>query len=837
MSQDNSTTQSDKTNNRQSATPWVNWCRHELDTQFVDLAPWPVAGLLVRDPERDVWYCKSRGIKEQAALCCVKNILEISPPGNDELKYLRGESIPENLRSLFEDRPAQNPVIGSCALYDQANNALAVFFVAGDHDHLTQCVMNQTHMLARLMQHLLLRSYEIAQMARSVREHESLEHKLRDTHQQYLNLIDHLKETIFQMDSDGRWTFLNHSWQEMSGYTVAESLGSHFSRTTHPGDREVALKYFQAMAKGVDTSCRFELRYVARDGHIGWVEVYAQACKDAEGKFSGITGAMRDVTDRRRAEDLLRQKESILRAFFNCPGFRMGIFELHANELYYLSVNPSEAAALGIKAENIAGKSASDIGINRDLLAVWVVNVKEAQSRGLPVRFEYAEKEGTSDERWFGMTVCPMTESQAAAPHFSYVIEDITDRRRVQLELQAARLAAEHASKVKSEFLANMSHEIRTPMTAIVGFADMLMEEGQSQQERADCISTIQRNGSHLLRIINDILDISKIEAGMMQVETMQVPLLEILAEVESLMRPRAAKKQLDFRIELATPVPELIRSDPTRLRQIMVNLLSNAIKFTEKGSVRVSVEIPQNVIPPEARFHVIDTGPGIPQDRIGNLFEPFTQVDASVSRTHGGTGLGLTIARRLAEMLGGTISVHSTPGQGCIFTLTIKIGCIDGVRLVHTPLVPSVRPSYQYSDQLAAVRKISARVLLAEDSPDNQRLIRHHLVRVGAEVELAENGILARNKAIEAYRQGNAFDVILMDMQMPELDGYAATRQLRSRGYRGPIIALTASAMQGDRERCIEAGCDDFASKPIDLPHLLDLVETYAARRDAYVS
>lgn len=396
--------------------------------------------------------------------------------------------------------------------------------------------------------------------------------------------------------------------------------------------------------------------------------------------------------------------------------------------------------------------------------------------------------------------------------------------------LEKLRQAAESANRAKSEFLANMSHEIRTPMTAILGYADILADSLQ-QPEQKKAIEIIRRNGQHLLSLINDILDLSKIEAGKFSLDVSSCPLQAIFSEVMSMMRMHAKSRGLDLKLEYVKAVPQMIRTDPVRFRQILINLVGNAIKFTEKGEVRIRVACldPQG---PEPRIQceISDTGIGMTEEQMARLFQPFQQADTSITRRFGGTGLGLSISYRLAKALGGEITVRSTPGQGSIFTVTLPTGPLEGVPFLEHPSETSVfppipAPSPAPTSLPTAGGKIFCKILLAEDGEDNQRLITYLLHRLGAEVEVVDTGQKVLEKIFGTSEEPqplsknspSPFDLILLDMQMPVMEGYETVRRLRQGGYSGPVIALTALSMKEDRQKCLDAGCDDYLSKPID--------------------
>ena len=394
--------------------------------------------------------------------------------------------------------------------------------------------------------------------------------------------------------------------------------------------------------------------------------------------------------------------------------------------------------------------------------------------------------------------------------------------KKANLKTEAAikkKIAAEDASKAKSYFLANMSHEIRTPLTAIIGYGETLLRSDQTMKERVDSVNTIIDSGEHLLSLINNILDVSKIEAQKLVLEKAEVSPYKLLNDVEQIISGQLKNKDVEFSIHYDFPLPKSIKSDAVRLKQILLNLCSNATKFTGKGYIRVTMRYEKTT--DQLYFSVQDSGIGMSEESVGKVFDSFTQADSSTTRKYGGTGLGLTLSKQLAELLGGNIEIDSKFGIGSTFVIHTPTNIQLDNNLVYDVSDIPKREEKNVGD--LNNHKLSGRVLLAEDNENNQKLIKHHLEKMGLDVLAVSNGKQAIDKSLAEH-----FDLIYMDMQMPIMGGVEAVETLRSKGYKGAIVALTANALQEDKKKCLNAGCNDYVTKPIHYNKLYEVSKQY---------
>ena len=490
------------------------------------------------------------------------------------------------------------------------------------------------------------------------------------------------------------------------------------------------------------------------------------------------------------------------------------IYLKEAESLRFVLVNRAGERALGLPREQLLGRNDDDF-FPPARAAVMRANDRAALARedGVTVEEVTFTVPGRG-RRTFAVQKVPLRDDEGVVRHLLGIAEDITERKLAEASLEAARAAADAASRAKSEFLANMSHEIRTPLHGVLGMTALLLDTPMSAGQR-EHLQTIHSSGTALLAIINDVLDFSKIDAGKLVFEEIDFDPRALVREAVGVVALRAEEKGLRLEQHVADSVPAGLRGDPGRVRQVLLNLLSNAVKFTTRGWVRIAV-VAEAVDEAGVRLRVTvsDTGIGVPADAQAQLFHSFTQSDSSTTRRFGGTGLGLAICKRLVGMMGGDIGLHSEVGIGSTFWCTLQLARAQAtvVPRAGDEAVPAIRPG---------------RVLVAEDNLVNQRVASAMLAKLGQQVDVASNG----REAVEKVRQGR-YDLVFMDCQMPELDGFAATREIREHEARAqqvpraphvPIVAMTAYAMSGDRDRCIAAGMDDYVAKPMTFAQLAE--------------
>ena len=627
-----------------------------------------------------------------------------------------------------------------------------------------------------------------------------------------------------------------------------------FILTVHPDDRETVDRAYLTC---IQTREPFDIvhRLLLANGRVKWVNELGTFYYDSNGVPLRSIGTIQDITERKQSENMLlkyrehleemvkerttaleieinerKQIELKLREYaeqleasaseqsFAEDRVRQ-ILESTGEGLYGLDdegritfINHAACQMLGYEPEELAGKNAHTLFHHTrpdgSPYPVGECPMSATLTKGIVAHMD-EEVFWRKDALAFPVeyTANPIRKGDwivGAVVGFS----DISARKRIEEELQKSKEAAEAANQAKSNFLSNMSHEIRTPLTPIIGFAETLLQDNPDTETRNSLLNAIVMNGRHLFNIINEILDLSKIEANKLEIEKIDVDISQLYQDIEFVAGTQARNKGLEFRQGFINPVPRRIYSDPTLIKQILMNLLTNAIKFTKRGHVGLHCEFdPERK---QLNFMVSDTGLGIPQDKLVHLFKAFSQVDSSITRHYGGTGLGLYISQRLANLLGGGITVASREGGGSKFTVTIAAESSDMNDLISSPCLSKSKISYA-TGLPTSIPHLSGHVLLAEDSANNQLLVSHFVKRTGARISCAENGQTALEMAM-----ANDYDLILMDMQMPVMGGVEAIELLRAAGCQIPIVALTANAMKGDREKYTSIGCNDFLGKPI---------------------
>ena len=650
----------------------------------------------------------------------------------------------------------------------------------------------------------------VAVFSREITARKRAEETLRRSETRYRLVAQAANDAIWDWDLTTQRVDWNDHIQTLFGWRPEEVEPDSvwWAAHIHPDDAIRVHDSICAVIEGGGQAWRDEYRFRCRDGSYAVVDDRGYVVRGAAGEPQRMIGAMTDITMRRQAEEALRRSEHQFRSLIERGSDLISIVDGDGIMRY---ASPSHWTVLGYKPEDLVGRSSIDhvhpddlAGLARDAIAIG----------DAPVEFRFRHADGgwrVLESHLNNLSDDPAVGGQVVNSR------DITDRKRAEADLQRAKEAAEAASRVKSQFVANMSHEIRTPMNGILGMTELALDTELDAEQR-EYLETVRASGEWLLTLLNDVLDFSKIEAGRVALDPTEFDLRAMLAETLRILTPRAHGKGLALVSTVDDDVPAVVVGDPDRLRQVLVNLIGNAIKFTARGDValHVSCAAPAGA-PLVLRVAVRDSGIGIAPDQQKAIFDAFVQADGSATREYGGTGLGLAICRELVSLMGGEIGVKSTPGLGSTFHFTARVGTVQAGRAPRpAAAVPAPLPSPHGP----------LRILLAEDNVVNQRLAVRLLEKRGHSVAVAVNGtaVLA---AVECER----FDVVLMDVQMPGMDGLEATAEIRRRereagAVRLPIIAMTAHAMSGDRERCLGAGMDGYVAKPIQTAALLGAID-----------
>ncbi len=666
----------------------------------------------------------------------------------------------------------------------------------------------------------------------------SAERQLQEASQRLQTLAEQLPGAIysFYRHPDGSLTRIYSSpgYAHLLGEDTANRLFENdldYVELIHPDDREQALEVVEDEETGVRHNWG-EYRILTSSGDYIWLEDHSHGFPVENGDYLW-QGILLDISERKRiGEELGRATIQIRSLAENLPGalisYTVGADDEQA--IHYLS--PGAEGILGAEAVGRCLEDASyfETLVHPDDRHFFTPEHRGMNRERLFFNEEYRLRHPDGRHRWVSSHGRGTVQREGEVLWHGFIM-DIDDRKRAEDQLRLhsqtleqsvhslneAKMQAELAAQARGQFLANMSHEIRTPLTAVLGFAEILGESISGDQER-EALNVIMQNGRHLLRIINDILDLSKIEAGRIDLDVESFDPAAEIRNVVKLMEPRVAESSLRLVYTVDDDLPARIDGDSTRLRQILLNLLGNAIKFTEQGEVSVHASV-GDAAPPRLLIEVMDTGIGMDPEEFERLFQAFHQADSSTSRIYGGTGLGLTISKHLAELMGGALVASARPGGGSRFLLTLPLRRAKESSPPSTP------------ERAAPPERLEARILLAEDNRTNQRIVQSILGKVGCEVELAGDGQRALEMEFEARAEGRPYDAILMDIQMPVMDGLAATRALRAAGRKLPIIALTAHALNEDRQRCLEAGCDEHCGKPIDRAELIGKLADWIRR------
>ncbi|XZE36276.1 PAS domain S-box protein [Pirellulaceae bacterium SH501] len=675
---------------------------------------------------------------------------------------------------------------------------------------------------------------------------------LLESEQNFRGTFENAAIGIAQVSIEGRWTKVNPVLCSILGYTEDELLGMTSQAITYEDDKDSCEEKTHEAIRGVLQSFCLEKRYMRKDGEAVWVRVSASVVRDTEGRPTHFVKVIEDIHRRKQTElELQQYHERVEKLSLVASKTQHSVVITDANGKIEWC-NEAFSRLTGYELREVVGRKPGEFLQGEQTDPEAIVAIRKSLLERSSIAIEIVNYDASGKSYWIELKIDPVLDDSGTLTNYIATQIDITERKKFEQNLCQAKQAAELANKAKSEFLAAMSHELRTPLNGVIGMAELLAESNLDQRQKS-FVDTCRRSGQALLTLINDILDFSKIESGKLELDSHPFELMQLAYEAVDVIAYRAEQKGVKLRLYSKNPGTLPLLGDSHRLRQVLTNLVGNAVKFTDQGSVTVEIDVisssDQNA---QVRFKVKDTGIGIPADRLQDLFKEFSQVDRSASRRFNGSGLGLSISKSIVEAMGGTIGVNSIEGIGSEFWFQVSFQR-DRASQYSTPVScegtngfvslnkdrESSSPSTNVGSSVQDTSRLanSIRVLLAEDNPTNQMFAQEVISRQGWICEVVDNG----RRAVEAIHASH-FDLVLMDCQMPEMDGFAATAAIRRREQETgsaiaiPIIALTANAIKGDRERCLLSGMDAYLPKPFAPKSLLELIHKLVLDRNLCV-